>query len=122
MGLILFPEESWRALTPTWIVRKEIYDAIDNSCGQFQPVQFLYEYSITHKHFFEIKENSSNCSTVCHQFPWTSCGACVSEPGWLTSWEQLHIDLGLVHPEPQALFNQVPYTPLQLSRDMESGR
>lgn len=52
MGLILFPEESCRALTPTWIVGKEIYDAIDNSCGQIQPVQFLYEYSIIHKHFF----------------------------------------------------------------------
>lgn len=68
MGLILFPEESFRVLTPTWIVRKEIYYAIDNSCGQIQPVQFLYEYSIIHKHFFEIKENSSNCSTVAISF------------------------------------------------------
>ena len=56
MGLILFPEESWRALTPTWIVRKEIYDAIDNSCGQIQPVQFLYEYSIIQIKFNILRE------------------------------------------------------------------
>ena len=28
------------------LTRKEIYDPIDNSCGQIQPAQFLYEYSI----------------------------------------------------------------------------
>ena len=45
-------------------IRKEVYDPIDNSCGQIQPAQFLCEYSMIYKvkRFFIIKENSFNCS------------------------------------------------------------
>ena len=71
------------------------------------------------KRFFIVKENSSNCSAVAIGLPWTSCEACVSAPGLLRNWEQLHIGLGRAHPELQALRNRELRTPLQLSIDME---
>ena len=71
------------------------------------------------KHFFKVKENSSNCSAVAIGFLGPVVKHCVSAPWWLRIWEQLHIGLGRTHPELQALCNRQLRTPLQLLIDME---